>query len=56
MNDSIDAPAPSSAPFVPGVPGLFPVGRLDVTTEGLILLPNGPVSTPPNRGPGREKS
>ncbi|MFI5168822.1 MAG: pseudouridine synthase [Vicinamibacterales bacterium] len=26
--------------LVPGVPGLFPVGRLDVTTEGLILLTN----------------
>jgi pseudouridine synthase len=26
--------------LVPRVPGLFPVGRLDVTTEGLILLTN----------------
>jgi len=26
--------------LVPKVPGLFPVGRLDVTTEGLILLTN----------------
>jgi pseudouridine synthase len=26
--------------LVPGVPGLFPVGRLDVNTEGLILLTN----------------
>jgi pseudouridine synthase len=26
--------------FVPSVAGLFPVGRLDVTTEGLILLTN----------------
>jgi 23S rRNA pseudouridine2605 synthase len=26
--------------LVPAVPGLFPVGRLDVTTEGLILLTN----------------
>ncbi len=26
--------------LVPSVPGLFPVGRLDVTTEGLILLTN----------------
>lgn len=26
--------------LLPAVPGLFPVGRLDVTTEGLILLTN----------------
>jgi 23S rRNA pseudouridine2605 synthase len=26
--------------LVPRLPGLFPVGRLDVTTEGLILLTN----------------
>lgn len=26
--------------LVPAVPGLFPVGRLDVTTEGLMLLTN----------------
>lgn len=26
--------------LLPRVPGLFPVGRLDVTTEGLILLTN----------------
>lgn len=26
--------------LVPRVPGLFPVGRLDLTTEGLILLTN----------------
>ena len=26
--------------LVPPVAGLFPVGRLDVTTEGLILLTN----------------
>jgi 23S rRNA pseudouridine2605 synthase len=26
--------------FVPAVAGLFPIGRLDVTTEGLILLTN----------------
>jgi pseudouridine synthase len=26
--------------LLPAVPGMFPVGRLDVTTEGLILLTN----------------
>lgn len=29
---------PTVMNLVPSVPGLFPVGRLDVTTEGLILL------------------
>jgi 23S rRNA pseudouridine2605 synthase len=29
---------PTVMDLVPSVPGLFPVGRLDVTTEGLILL------------------
>lgn len=29
---------PTVMDFVPKVPGLFPVGRLDVTTEGLLLL------------------
>ena len=31
---------PTVMDLVPHVPGLFPVGRLDVTTEGLILLTN----------------
>jgi pseudouridine synthase len=31
---------PTVMDLVPGVPGLFPVGRLDLTTEGLILLTN----------------
>jgi 23S rRNA pseudouridine2605 synthase len=31
---------PTVMDLVPKVPGLFPVGRLDVTTEGLILLTN----------------
>ena len=31
---------PTVMDLVPAVPGLFPVGRLDVTTEGLILLTN----------------
>jgi pseudouridine synthase len=31
---------PTVMDLVPQVPGLFPVGRLDVTTEGLILLTN----------------
>jgi 23S rRNA pseudouridine2605 synthase len=31
---------PTVMSLVPHVPGLFPVGRLDVTTEGLILLTN----------------
>ncbi|HEY7410832.1 MAG TPA: pseudouridine synthase [Vicinamibacteria bacterium] len=31
---------PTVMDYVPGVAGLFPVGRLDVTTEGLILLTN----------------
>jgi 23S rRNA pseudouridine2605 synthase len=31
---------PTVMELVPAVPGLFPVGRLDVTTEGLILLTN----------------
>jgi 23S rRNA pseudouridine2605 synthase len=31
---------PTVMDLVPSVPGLFPVGRLDVTTEGAILLTN----------------
>lgn len=31
---------PTVMDLVPGVKGLFPVGRLDLTTEGLILLTN----------------
>jgi pseudouridine synthase len=31
---------PTVMDLVPAVPGLFPVGRLDVTTEGLLLLTN----------------
>jgi 23S rRNA pseudouridine2605 synthase len=31
---------PTVMELVPQVPGLFPVGRLDVTTEGLLLLTN----------------
>ena len=31
---------PTVMGLVPGVAGLFPVGRLDLTTEGLILLTN----------------
>jgi 23S rRNA pseudouridine2605 synthase len=31
---------PTVMDLVPGVSGLFPVGRLDLTTEGLILLTN----------------
>lgn len=31
---------PTVMDLVPPVPGLFPVGRLDVTTEGLIVLTN----------------
>jgi len=31
---------PTVMELVPAVPGLFPVGRLDVTTEGLLILTN----------------
>jgi len=31
---------PTVMGLVPAVPGLFPVGRLDVTTEGLLILTN----------------
>ena len=31
---------PTVMSLVPAVPGLFPVGRLDITTEGLLLLTN----------------
>jgi 23S rRNA pseudouridine2605 synthase len=31
---------PTVMELVPPVPGLFPVGRLDVTTEGLLILTN----------------
>jgi len=31
---------PTVMDLVPAVPGLFPVGRLDVTTEGVLLLTN----------------